>query len=160
MSILRFKTQCRIYFNPFCGDRRCLPGNTKWATVFQREGFRCFFFAGELDLPPDCSYLAEEAHFTHPDIKYIYNNCFGVHKRGRHVTQKIMAIKRKLKDDLYKFIEKFAIELLVPENALTIPLNIPLGLAITEVISETEIPTIALPSPPTVHTARDHQLFR
>ncbi len=115
----------------------------KWATVFQRQGFRCFFFAGELDHPPDCSYLAEEAHFTHPDIKDIYNNCFGVHKRDRHVTQKIMKIKRKLKDDLYKFIKKFAIDLLVPENALTIPLNIPLGLAITEFISETGIPTIA-----------------
>ncbi len=115
----------------------------KWATVFQREGFSCFYFAGELDRPPACSYFAEEAHFTHPDIKYIYNNCFGVHKRKRHITQKIMGIKRKLKDDLYKFIEKFSIELLVPENSLTIPLNIPLGLAITEVISETGIPTIA-----------------
>jgi len=48
-----------------------------------------------------------------------------------------------LKDELYAFIEKFSIDLLVPENSLTIPLNIPLGLAITEVISETEIPTIA-----------------
>ena len=115
----------------------------KWATVFQREGFSCFYFAGELDRPPACSYLAEEAHFTHPDIKYIYNNCFGVHKRERHITQKIMGIKRKLKDDLYKFIKKFSIELLVPENSLTIPLNIPLGLTITEVISETGIPTIA-----------------
>jgi len=115
----------------------------KWATVFQREGFSCFYFAGELDRPPDCSYLAEEAHFKHPEIKDIYNNCFGVHKRERHVTQKIMKIKRKLKDDLYKFIEKFAIELLVPENALTIPINIPLGLAVTEVISETGISAIA-----------------
>lgn len=115
----------------------------KWATVFQRQGFSCFYFAGEIDRPADCSYLAEEAHFTHPEIKDIYNNCFGVHKRKRHVTQKIMELKRKLKDDLYKFIEKFAIELLVPENALTIPLNIPLGLAVTEVISETGISAIA-----------------
>jgi glycosyltransferase involved in cell wall biosynthesis len=54
-----------------------------------------------------------------------------------------MKLKKKLKDDLYKFIEKFAIDLLVPENALTIPLNIPLGIAITELISETGIPAIA-----------------
>lgn len=127
----------------FAGTDGVSLETAKWATVFQRQGFRCFFFAGELDCPPNCSYLAEEAHFTHPDIKYIYNNCFGVHKRDRHITQKIMGIKRKLKDDLYKFIEKFAIDLLIPENALTIPLNIPLGLAITELISETGIPTIA-----------------
>jgi glycosyltransferase involved in cell wall biosynthesis len=115
----------------------------KWADVFQKEGFSCFYFAGELDQPPDCSYLVEEANFTHPDIKYIYNHCFGVHRRERRITQKIHAVKEKLKDQIYNFIEKFNIDLLVPENSLTIPLNIPLGLAITEVISETEIPTIA-----------------
>ena len=127
----------------FAGTDGVSLETAKWAIVFQRQGFRCFFFAGELDRPPDCSYLSEEAHFIHPDIKDIYNNCFGVHKRNRQVTQKVMKLKKKLKDDLYKFIEKFAINLLVPENALTIPLNIPLGLAITELISETGIPAIA-----------------
>ena len=38
----------------------------KWAQVFEREGFNCFYFAGELDTPPERSYLLEEAHFTHP----------------------------------------------------------------------------------------------
>ena len=127
----------------FAGTDGVSLETAKWATVFERQGFRCFFFAGELDRPPDCSFLSEEAHFMHPDIKDIYNNCFGVHKRNRQVTQKIMKLKKKLKDDLYKFINKFAIDLLVPENALTIPLNIPLGLAITELISETGIPAIA-----------------
>jgi len=117
----------------FAGTDGVSLETAKWATVFERQGFRCFFFAGELDRPPDCSFLSEEAHFMHPDIKDIY----------RQVTQKIMKLKKKLKDDLYKFIEKFAIDLLVPENALTIPLNIPLGLAITELISETGIPAIA-----------------
>ena len=127
----------------FAGTDGVSLETTKWANVFQREGFSCFYFAGELDRPPDCSYLVEEANFTHPDIKDIYNHCFGVHKRERRITQKIHATKEKLKDEIYNFIEKFSIDLLVPENSLTIPLNIPLGLAITEVISETEIPTIA-----------------
>jgi len=127
----------------FAGTDGVSLETTKWANVFQREGFSCFYFAGELDRPPDCSYLVEEANFTHPDIKFIYNHCFGVHKRERRITQKIHAIKEKLKDEIYNFIEKFSIDLLVPENSLTIPLNIPLGLAITEVISEIEIPTFA-----------------
>jgi len=127
----------------FAGTDGVSLETTKWADVFQKEGFSCFYFAGELDRPPDCSYLVEEANFTHPDIKYIYNHCFGVHKRERRITQKIHAAKERLKDEIYSFIEKFSIDLLVPENSLTIPLNIPLGLAITEVISETEIPTIA-----------------
>ena len=115
----------------------------KWADVFERVGFTCYYFAGELDRPPGCSYLLKEAHFQHPDIIDVFRECFGVRVRGREVTQKIYELKRKLKDHLYKFIEKFEIDLLVPENALTIPLNLPLGIALTEIISETGMPTIA-----------------
>jgi len=115
----------------------------KWADVFEKVGFSCYYFAGELDRPPESSFLVDEAHFQHPDIKDVFRNCFGPRVRGRFVTQKIYELKRKLKDDLYRFIEKFDIDLLVPENALTIPLNIPLGIAITEAISETGIATIA-----------------
>lgn len=50
----------------------------KWAEVFEQEGATCFYFAGELDSPPEVSYHADLAHFTHPQIKDIYNNCFGV----------------------------------------------------------------------------------
>jgi hypothetical protein len=115
----------------------------KWADVFERVGFACYYFAGELDRPAECSYLLREAHFLHPDITEISRNCFGTRVRGRFVTQKIHELKRKLKDHLYKFIEKFEIDLLVPENVLTIPLNLPLGIALTEIISETGMPTIA-----------------
>ena len=127
----------------FAGTDGVSLETAKWADVFQKEGFSCFYFAGELDRPPDHSYLVEEAHFAHPEIKYIYNKCFGVHKRERRVTNKIHELKEGLKDQLYRFIKKFNIDILLPENSLTIPLNIPLGLAITEVISETQIPTIA-----------------
>jgi len=115
----------------------------KWADVFESEGCNCFYFAGELDSPPECSYLVEEAHFQHPDIRDIYRKSFGVNKRDRKTTEKIYKLKMKIKDNLYKFIEKFDIELIIPQNALTIPLNLPLGIALTQVISETGIPTIA-----------------
>ena len=115
----------------------------KWANVFVNEGLDCFYFAGELDTPTDHSYLAEEAHFKHPAVVEINRNCFGVRTRGRHITRKIQDLKRSLKNHLYQFIDKFKIDLLVPENALTIPMNLPLGIALTEVISETGIPTIA-----------------
>jgi glycosyltransferase involved in cell wall biosynthesis len=115
----------------------------KWAEVFQQEGFNCYFLAGELDTPPAHSYLVPEAHFRHPQIVDIYQRCFGVKKRGIQVTEKIHRYKMILKEHLYRFVEKFDLHLLVPENALTIPLHLPLGLALTELISETSIPTIA-----------------
>ncbi len=118
----------------------------KWARVFEKKRFHCFYFAGELDRPAAQSYLIPEAHFQHPGIRSIFNAAFACHANGvrpRWLTNQIHAIKECLKDKLYEFIDKFKIDLLVPENALTIPLNIPLGLAITEIISETGMPTIA-----------------
>jgi glycosyltransferase involved in cell wall biosynthesis len=118
----------------------------KWARIFEKEDFHCFYFAGELDRPASRSYLVPVAHFMNPDIRSIFNEAFRCQANGvrtRQLTTRIYDIKEFLKDKLYEFIAKFKIDLLVPENALTIPLNIPLGLAITEVISETGLPTIA-----------------
>ena len=115
----------------------------KWADVFETEGFNCFSFAGELDRPPERSYLAEKAHFTHPEIEDIQRKCFGVTSRDRSTTIKIHEIKENLKDHIYSFIERYEIGLLIPENALTIPMNIPLGLAITETLIETGMSAIA-----------------
>ena len=115
----------------------------KWAQVLKKRNFQCYYFAGELDTEPDFSFPSEKAHFTHPEIRKIYQDCFGKRTRKRATTQKINAIKEELKDDLYQFINRFHINLLISENALTIPLNIPLGLALTEVIAETGMPVIA-----------------
>jgi glycosyltransferase involved in cell wall biosynthesis len=115
----------------------------KWADLLESEGIKTFYFAGELDRPPERSYLVPEAHFTHPDIKDVYNHSFGVTARDRSISKKIYQLAIKLKDDLYDFAKKFDIDLIIPENAVTIPLNIPLGIAITEFIAETNIQTIA-----------------
>ena len=118
----------------------------KWARVFEKERFHCFYFAGELDRDSTQSFLVPKAHFMEPEIRRIFNVAFEPHSigaRDRRLTTQIHEIKEHLKDQLYEFISTFNIDLLVPENALTIPLNIPLGLAITEVIAETGLPTIA-----------------
>jgi glycosyltransferase involved in cell wall biosynthesis len=115
----------------------------KWANIFEKFGLTCFYFAGELDRPPERSYLVEEAHFTHPEIKAAYNKSFGVTIRDRALSKKIYQLAIKLKDHLYDFVDKFDIDLIIPQNALTIPLNIPLGIALTEFIAETNIRTLA-----------------
>ena len=116
---------------------------SKWANILEKEGLSCFYFAGKCDRPPERSYIVDEAHFKHPDLREIHHNCFGVQTRSRYISQRIHELRIKLKNHLYNFIRQFKIDLLVTENSLTIPLNIPLGLAITELISETGIPTIA-----------------
>ncbi len=115
----------------------------KWANVLEKRNFKCFYFAGELDTDPEISFLSKKAHFTHPEIRKIYQDCFGKRIRKRSTTQRVHEVKEELKNGLYQFINRFSINLLITENALTIPLNIPLGLALTEVIAETGMPVIA-----------------
>jgi len=115
----------------------------KWADVFESEGFNCYYFAGELDRPEEVSFFSEMSHFLHPEILKLRKICFGKKTRKRSTSKRIHDIKRKLKTELYKFTRKYKIDILVPQNALTLPLNIPLGLALTEFIAETGYPTIA-----------------
>ena len=115
----------------------------KWANVFEKFGWTSYYFAGELDRSPERCYLVEEAHFNHPEIKAIHNKIFGVTTRERALSKKIYKLAIHLKDHLYDFIKKFDIDLIIPQNALTIPLNIPLGIALTEFIAETSIQAIA-----------------
>jgi glycosyltransferase involved in cell wall biosynthesis len=115
----------------------------KWAKILEEEGFKCFYFAGELDRPEEESFIVEEAHFMHPNIEGIFNECFGKDTRKTTVTRNIHETKKRLKAKILNFVNKFEIDLLIAENSLTIPLNIPLGIAMTEFISETKIPTIA-----------------
>jgi glycosyltransferase involved in cell wall biosynthesis len=140
-----YKKDCHIGFvsTRFEGTDGVSLETAKWADVFEEMGFSCYYFAGALDRPSQSSFLSEKAHFKHPEIKALYQTCFGRSTRSRQTTDKIYALKQALKEDLYTFIDQFGINLLVPENSLTIPLNIPLGIAITEVISETGMPTIA-----------------
>ena len=115
----------------------------KWAEVLEEMGHTCFYFAGELDRPTEKSMLVPEAHFSHLDIRDIYSFCFNERVRKPGVTKRIHELTAYLKEKIYEFIDAFEIDCLILQNALTIPLNIPLGIAITEVLAETGIPAIA-----------------
>lgn len=115
----------------------------KWVDVLNRNGYKCYFFAGELDTPPNKSLLVKKAHFDHAEIDKIQQECFGKTTRPRKISKKIQDIKENLKQKLYHFQKKFDIDLIIPENALAIPMHVPLGMAITEFIAETGIRAIA-----------------
>jgi glycosyltransferase involved in cell wall biosynthesis len=115
----------------------------KWAHILSGLGHSCFWMAGELDAQLGVSLQSPLAYFNHPEVAEVQAKLFGVAFRTRVVTNQIQSIKERLKDDLYRFIEKFQIEVLIPENILAIPMHVPLGLAMTEVIAETTLPVIA-----------------
>ncbi len=115
----------------------------KWAHVFEQNNHTCYWFAGELDQDKNKSFLVPEAHFKHEHNQWINKHVFGKTGRSHHVTEFIHASRAFIKERLHRFIKKYSIDLLIAENVLTIPMHIPLGLALAETIAETEIPTIA-----------------
>jgi glycosyltransferase involved in cell wall biosynthesis len=105
-------------------------------------GFECFYYSGRSDRPAERSLVVEEAYFAHPDVAALQTRCFGRTSRDEWVTGEVHRLRQILKKSIYEFINVFDLDLIVVENALSIPMNIPLGLAVTEVLAETGMPAI------------------
>jgi glycosyltransferase involved in cell wall biosynthesis len=137
----------------FAGTDGVSLETAKWATVLERLGHSCFYFAGECDRPAERSLVIPEAFYRHPaiqainDLAYPSGSADGTSALGQArpaaLTERIRELHEVLKAGLREFVKRFDIELLIIENASSIPLNLPLGLAISEFIAETGIPTIA-----------------
>jgi hypothetical protein len=152
----------------FAGNDGVSLESAKWAAVLERMGHECFYFCGECDRAKEISYLVPEAFYrhpeideinkvvyagnwgaiheeavVHPEIKALHQDYFSVYIRPARITKQIQEIKDYLKEHLFKFTHQFQLEGLVVENALSIPINLPLGLALTEFIAETGYPVIA-----------------
>jgi glycosyltransferase involved in cell wall biosynthesis len=115
----------------------------KWARVLEDSGHSTFWFAGRLDRDPEKSMLDPHAYFKNNDIDFINQRIFGCTSRSTNTTDRIFSLSTFLRASLYKFVQKFHIDILCVQNALCIPMNVPLGLALTNFIAETGIPTIA-----------------
>jgi glycosyltransferase involved in cell wall biosynthesis len=115
----------------------------KWADVLERMGHQCFYIAGACDRPAEVSAVIPEAHFAHPAIEEINRQCFGREVRSPAVGTQIHAMARVLKEGLREALRQFDIDLIIAENCVTIPMNIPLGLAVVETIMESGVSCIA-----------------
>jgi glycosyltransferase involved in cell wall biosynthesis len=153
----------------FAGTDGVSLETAKWANVLEeRLGQHCFYFSGFSDRPLERSRVVPEAYYRHPDIEAInqiafaadwqvavkaraehpelvglIKDSFSVHARPAYISRQVQEIKETIKAALYSFARDFELELLIIENALSIPVHLPLGLAITEFIAETGYPTIA-----------------
>jgi glycosyltransferase involved in cell wall biosynthesis len=115
----------------------------KWVDVLERMGHTCFYYAGECETPPERTMCIPEAFFGHPEVEVIQEVAFNAQTRPQAITRRITELKEYLKESIYTFVKQFDLDLLVVQNALAIPMHIPLGFALTQFIAETGFPTIA-----------------
>jgi glycosyltransferase involved in cell wall biosynthesis len=116
---------------------------SKWAEVLEEMGHKCYYFSGQSDRPSDRSMVVEEAHFLEPENRAYSSNFFDSTQRTREETAWIHSRREYFKEHLYSFVNEFKLDILIPQNILSFPLNIPLSMALVEIIAETSIPTIA-----------------
>jgi mannosylglucosylglycerate synthase len=127
----------------FAGTDGVSLESSKWAQILWDHRHVSYWYAGQLDRDPAISMHVPEAYFGHPDVLAINQQAFGRLKRPAEITRKINELADHLKQTIYDFIDKFGITILIVQNASCIPMNIPLGVAISHFIAETEFPTIA-----------------
>lgn len=152
----------------FAGTDGVSLETAKWATVIERMGHECFYFCGLSDRPPEKTYIVQEAFYrhptidainqvvfagswghmdegreSHPELEALHKDFFSVYIRPTRITRKVQELKEYFKEHLYQFAQKFSLEALIIENSITIPVNVPLGVALTEFIAETGYPVIA-----------------
>ena len=115
----------------------------KWSEILRRLGLEVFFLAGECEGDDDHVARIDEAHFTHPAICDIQRRAFSVGRRDDRLSADIMEVTGRIKHRLHRAIDRLQLDVLIAENSVTIPMNLPLGLAIVHVLQERDMACIA-----------------
>ena len=114
----------------------------KWADVAHRLGHAVYYCAGELDEDAPNPTLIPELHFRDPEAVAIGEMVFGRLEPQDGLARRLQDAAHRLKSRLREWLVDSGIDALVVENALAIPMHVPLGLALAQLIEETGIPTI------------------
>ena len=117
----------------------------KWARVLRRMGHDLFFCAGELGGYAASGMLIPLLHFDHQSIVILSQRAFGADAEPdtEELCDEIYTLADELRAPLRHFIRSNRLDLIIVQNALTIPMNLPLGVCLAGLIAELGIDTIA-----------------
>jgi len=127
----------------FAGTDGVSLESAKWAEVLWDDRHVSHWYSGLSDRGKDFSYVVPEAYFGHPEIEWINRRLWNRTQRKRLVSVRIRDMAEYLKTTLYDFASKYDLDFIIPQNVLTIPMHVPLGIAVTEFLAETGMPAIA-----------------
>ncbi|MFP4345105.1 MAG: glycosyl transferase family 1 [Anaerolineales bacterium] len=115
----------------------------KLATLVEELGHEVFYCAGELEESGPPGLLVPEMHFEHPRARALHAAAFGGGRPPADLGEQITEMAEELQEAITTYVQRFEIDLLFPQNALAIPMHIPLAVALTDYIAETGMPTLA-----------------
>jgi glycosyltransferase involved in cell wall biosynthesis len=114
----------------------------KWAEVVRRLGHKAYYCAGQLEDDAPNPTLIPELHFRDPEAEAIGELVFGRMEVPEGLPPRLEGAAEHLKARLLTWLTDTGVDLMVVQNALAIPMHVPLGLALARVIQQTGIPTI------------------
>lgn len=114
----------------------------KVAHVLREMGHDIYYIAGELDENGPPGRLVPKMHFTDPDAKQIHDEVFRNPNPDARTFRRLYALADEMRAEIEAFIEEYNIDLLIPQNASTIPMNVSLGVAIADAVRRTRTNTI------------------
>jgi glycosyltransferase involved in cell wall biosynthesis len=117
----------------------------KWAKVLIKMGHEVFYCAGELGGYAKNGTKIPELHFAHHTIHALHLRAFGpdADSNPDALIDEIYETADTIRAPLRAFIRRNKLQLIIVQNALTIPMNLPLGICLTGLIAELGINTIA-----------------
>ncbi len=117
----------------------------KWSRVLHRLGHEVFYCAGELGGYAKNGTLIPKLHFQHQSIIKLSERAFGEgpQEDPRVLCDEIYQASDEIRAPLRQFIRSNQLDLIIVQNALTIPMNLPLGVSLTGLIAELGLNTIA-----------------
>lgn len=114
----------------------------KLAEVVREVGHEVVWFAGELGTGFQPGTENAAARFDSPENLEIQQQCFGVSRTSPDVGETIRHRAAALRSALEEFVSSHDVDVLVPQNALSIPMQLPLGVALAE-MATSGFPTVA-----------------
>ncbi|MDQ2854654.1 MAG: glycosyltransferase family 4 protein [Chloroflexota bacterium] len=114
----------------------------KWELILHRLGHETRLCAAELPRGRDDGHLIPAMHFNYPPALAVSLAAFDLAADAADVRREVGRLADELLPQLAAWVETEAIELLVVENAWAIPMHLPLGVALTRLVSELGLPTI------------------
>jgi hypothetical protein len=115
----------------------------KLATILQEDGHQVVWFASELGDRFRPGTTHPPAHFTHPANRALQPELFGTHPPTPATIRTLRERTGELRVALGWFLREYEVEVAIIQNALALPVNVPLGVALAEVLVETGLPLSA-----------------
>lgn len=114
----------------------------KLTSVFRAMDHEVLSAAGDLDEANSPGRVIPEMHFEHPAARALHDAAFATSQPSPELFRRLYADADALREQLEAFVDDFGLELLISQNSNAIPMNLALGVAITELVKRRRLKLI------------------